>query len=416
MAQPPIPNDLKPWIEGRKRFGLSHALIQMARELGCNPRKLGKLDNHRQEPWKQPLPAFIATLYKKRFGFHQPAVVRSIEEIAAARHNKKQARKTRQAAERASADVPDGLQAGGRHDGGPRGVLLLIILILLAMAPLARAQEQRVLNVYNWTDYIDPAALQRFEKETGVKVNYDVYDSLETLEAKLLTGHSGYDIVVPSDEPSFSRLIRAGALAPIDHASVPNWHNLDPALMRASRARRSRQRAWCDLPVRQHRPGHRTRQDPRAGAGCAARQLGPAVQAGECPAPRAMRHRHAGFGNRRHPVGAALSRQEPRQHRCRRPRRGGTRADAHSPLHPQFRLRRHAGGAGGRRGVPGAGLFRRRRAGGGARGRGPSRRDRAVRRAEGGRADRLRHAGDSRRRAAPGHRADSSSTSCCSRT
>jgi putrescine transport system substrate-binding protein len=113
----------------------------------------------------------------------------------------------------------------------------LLLLALLALAPPIRAQEQRVLNVYNWTDYIDPAALQRFEKETGVRVNYDVYDSLETLEAKLLTGHSGYDIVVPSDEPSFSRLIKAGALAPIDHASVPNWHNLDPALMqRVARA------------------------------------------------------------------------------------------------------------------------------------------------------------------------------------
>lgn len=113
----------------------------------------------------------------------------------------------------------------------------LLLLALLALAPPVRAQQQRVLNVYNWTDYIDPAALQRFEKETGVKVNYDAYDSLETLEAKLLTGHSGYDIVVPSDEPSFSRLIKAGALAPIDHASVPNWHNLDPALMqRVARA------------------------------------------------------------------------------------------------------------------------------------------------------------------------------------
>lgn len=112
----------------------------------------------------------------------------------------------------------------------------LLALAFLFIALPAHAQ-QRVLNVYNWTDYIDPAALQRFEKETGVKVNYDVFDSLETLEAKLLTGHSGYDIVLPSDQPSFSRLIRAGALAPIDHASVPNWRNLDPALMqRVARA------------------------------------------------------------------------------------------------------------------------------------------------------------------------------------
>ena len=125
-------------------------------------------------------------------------------------------------------------RAFARHDGWVCGLLLLAMLFI---ARAAHAQEERLLNVYNWTDYIDPAALKRFAKETGVKLNYDVYDSLETLEAKLLTGHSGYDIVVPSDEPSFSRLIRAGALAPIDHASVPNWRNLDPALMqRVARA------------------------------------------------------------------------------------------------------------------------------------------------------------------------------------
>jgi len=110
-----------------------------------------------------------------------------------------------------------------------RFAFLLLALVFVALP--AHAQD-RVLNVYNWTDYIDPAALKRFEKETGVTVNYDVFDSLETLEAKMLTGHSGYDIVVPSDEPSFSRLIKDGALAVIDHAKVPNWHNLDPALMR----------------------------------------------------------------------------------------------------------------------------------------------------------------------------------------
>jgi putrescine transport system substrate-binding protein len=112
----------------------------------------------------------------------------------------------------------------------------LLLLALFTIALPARAQDHE-LNVYNWTDYIDPGALKRFEKETGVTVNYDVYDSLETLEAKLLTGHSGYDIVVPSDEPSFSRLIGAGALAAIDRAAVPNWSNLDPALMqRVARA------------------------------------------------------------------------------------------------------------------------------------------------------------------------------------
>jgi putrescine transport system substrate-binding protein len=92
--------------------------------------------------------------------------------------------------------------------------------------------EDNTLNVYNWTDYIDPAALEQFTAETGIKVRYDVFDSLETLEGKLLAGHSGYDIVVPSNEPTFSRLIHAGALAEIDRREVPNWKNLDPALMR----------------------------------------------------------------------------------------------------------------------------------------------------------------------------------------
>ena len=105
------------------------------------------------------------------------------------------------------------------------------LLMLLASLVAAPAQE-RVVNVYNWTDYIDPAVLRQFTAETGIKVRYDVFDSLETLEAKLLAGRSGYDVVVPSNEPSFSRLVRAGALAEIDHAGVPNWNQLDPVLMR----------------------------------------------------------------------------------------------------------------------------------------------------------------------------------------
>jgi putrescine transport system substrate-binding protein len=106
--------------------------------------------------------------------------------------------------------------------------LLLAILLLTAPA----WADEKILNVYNWTDYIDPAALEKFTAETGIKIRYDVFDSLETLEGKLLAGHSGYDIVVPSNEPTFSHLIRAGALAEIDRSKVPNWKQLDPALMR----------------------------------------------------------------------------------------------------------------------------------------------------------------------------------------
>ncbi len=110
-----------------------------------------------------------------------------------------------------------------------RGRWIFVLLLLLAALP---ARAERVVNVYNWTDYIDPAALKRFTAETGIEVRYDVFDSLETLEGKLLAGHSSYDVVTPSNEPSFSRLIKAGALMPLDRSKIPNWGNLDPGLMK----------------------------------------------------------------------------------------------------------------------------------------------------------------------------------------
>lgn len=96
----------------------------------------------------------------------------------------------------------------------------------------AAAQAEKTLNVYNWSDYIDPYAVAKFEQESGIKVRYDVFDSLETLEGKLSAGRSGYDIVVPTSEPTFARLAKAGALLPLDRAKIPNWGNQDPALLR----------------------------------------------------------------------------------------------------------------------------------------------------------------------------------------
>jgi putrescine transport system substrate-binding protein len=107
-------------------------------------------------------------------------------------------------------------------------ILRLLLLLLLFAAPAA---AQPVLNVYNWTDYIDPQAIERFQQETGIRVRYDVFDSLETLEGKLSAGRSGYDIIVPTSEPSFARLARSGALRPLDRARIPNWGNQDPALL-----------------------------------------------------------------------------------------------------------------------------------------------------------------------------------------
>jgi hypothetical protein len=84
-----LPERLQGWIDARTRHHLSHAHVQMARQLGLNPKKLGKLDDHRREPWKAPLPEFIERLYLKRFGKRRPDVVVSIEERARIEESRK---------------------------------------------------------------------------------------------------------------------------------------------------------------------------------------------------------------------------------------------------------------------------------------------------------------------------------------
>jgi putrescine transport system substrate-binding protein len=113
-----------------------------------------------------------------------------------------------------------------------RRLMLLGALLGAAFSALPAAAQERVVNVFNWNDYIDPYMVQRFTRETGIRVRYDVFDSLETLEGRLSAGRTGYDIVVPTNEPTFSRLARAGAFRPIDRALIPNLANLDPALQR----------------------------------------------------------------------------------------------------------------------------------------------------------------------------------------
>jgi hypothetical protein len=117
-----IPNRLKPWIDARQRFRLSHAHVQMAFELGLNPKKFGKLANHRQEPWKVPLPDFIAKLYVKRFAKTMPDPVKTIEQMAAAEAARKQAKKLRKAAARSNVSehgsTPAANQNGEAVDNG----------------------------------------------------------------------------------------------------------------------------------------------------------------------------------------------------------------------------------------------------------------------------------------------------------
>ncbi|WP_245515745.1 polyamine ABC transporter substrate-binding protein [Oharaeibacter diazotrophicus] len=89
------------------------------------------------------------------------------------------------------------------------------------------AAEDRVVNVYNWSDYIDPTILEDFTKETGIKVVYDVFDSNELVETKLLAGGSGYDVVVPTG-PFLARQITAGVFQKLDKAKLPNLVNVWP--------------------------------------------------------------------------------------------------------------------------------------------------------------------------------------------
>ena len=96
-------------------------------------------------------------------------------------------------------------------------------------ASAAAAEEEKVLNVYNWSDYIEASVIEGFTKETGIKVQYDVFDSNEMLETKLLAGNTGYDIVVPS--ASFlNRQLQAGVHQKLDKSLLPNLKNIDPSI------------------------------------------------------------------------------------------------------------------------------------------------------------------------------------------
>ena len=105
-------------------------------------------------------------------------------------------------------------------------------LIALAAATLSGAAlAQQTVHIYNWSDYIGEETLADFEQATGIKPVYDVFDSNETLEGKLLAGRTGYDVVVPSNH-FLGKQIKAGAFQPLDRTKLPNWSNLDPALLK----------------------------------------------------------------------------------------------------------------------------------------------------------------------------------------
>ena len=102
--------------------------------------------------------------------------------------------------------------------------------ILGILSPLASANEEKVLRVFNWSDYIAPDTIINFERETGIRVDYDLYDSNEVLDEKVMHGHTGYDLVVPGSD-FLARQIKAGIYRKLDKDNIPNWKNLDPVQM-----------------------------------------------------------------------------------------------------------------------------------------------------------------------------------------
>lgn len=107
----------------------------------------------------------------------------------------------------------------------------LVAGALMAVSAGTLAAEQKTLHIYNWSDYIAPDTVANFEKETGIKVVYDVFDSNEVLEGKLMAGSTGFDLVVPS--ASFlERQLSAGVFQPLDKSKLPGWKNLDPELLK----------------------------------------------------------------------------------------------------------------------------------------------------------------------------------------
>ena len=121
--------------------------------------------------------------------------------------------------------------------------------LLAITGGLASAEEEKVLNVYNWSDYVAPDTIANFTKATGIKVNYDVYDSNDMLEAKLMVGKSGYDVVFPSATPFFARQVKAGLYRKLDLAKIPTPQGVDPCSPRTS------PRPWCQAGSTSRSPG-----------------------------------------------------------------------------------------------------------------------------------------------------------------
>jgi putrescine transport system substrate-binding protein len=184
------------------------------------------------------------------------------------------------------------------------GKTLLALSLMGVMAGAAQAAD-KVLHIYNWSDYIAPDTVKKFEDQTGIKVVYDVFDSNETLEAKLLAGKSGYDIVVPSNN-FLAKQIKAGVYQELDKSKLPNWKNLDPALLKAvgDASDKDNKHAfpymWGTIGI-----GYNP-EKVKAALGVDTIFLGRAVQAGERCQAQELRHKLPRLADRNDPGCPAL--------------------------------------------------------------------------------------------------------------
>src|SRR5436309_3512445 len=107
--------------------------------------------------------------------------------------------------------------------------LAVLAVVCVAITPAHGQLKERIVNVYNWSDYIAPTVVDDFSKQTGIKVRYDTFDSNDTLETKLLAGKSGYDVVVPTAY-FLERQIKAGVFQKLDKSRMPNLANMWPEI------------------------------------------------------------------------------------------------------------------------------------------------------------------------------------------
>jgi putrescine transport system substrate-binding protein len=109
---------------------------------------------------------------------------------------------------------------------------LLLGLCILTLCSQVQAENSKSVNVYAWAYVFTPEVIQQFEKETGIKVNLDVYDSSEVMETKLVAGHSGYDVIMVTVWPYLPRQVEAHIYQPLKNSLIPNWKEVDPLLLK----------------------------------------------------------------------------------------------------------------------------------------------------------------------------------------